>query len=821
MKLKLFNLTIFNLKNLMNLKNLIFCNLIIFNLINLQSGNAQMCWNHAASFAGTSSSYIVVKNSSSLNITGSFTLEAWVNPNNVTSQAGIIKKGSYFYGMSMSSSGRIYVYTNGSTRLISKPSTTLPINQWTHISATHNHYPLNPSSFFALYINGEYDTSVTLNGNFAPVSNTDSLYIGERFIPFSGMMDEVRIWNRYLISSEVSNNFRISLGTNGGRYNGLVMSMTFQAQASSSFTTYDYSNAGNHGSNCGATAVDLSNIPSKTILPNLSVKFGTNNYLAGPDNTAVSPTTAVTLQAWIKPYLNSNSTIIHKGHPSGAVTNYSLNIINTKLAAKINGIVFDSQDTIPLDEWTHVSFAYFLNGVGSVFGYRFCVNGKFVKLGNLTATNIADGADSLYIGGTPGLPDFPGSIDEVRISNYAKSIPDINDSLYMPMESVSYSTAAYNCDGYTWCNTGLYGPFLYFRGGASFNTVDGITPLNKGVDLNFQKGFYMKPSDHRIPQSGNDGVMVDDTINVFLDEIISDVNVYVALDHGETSELTIDLIPPGGGRIYLANFNSTLAPSKYIATIFDDQAATSLSNNTYTSLSPVVRSSGNILNLVNGTSAKGMWTLKIRDFNSSGNVGRLYAWGIQFNNKWILPKVLSCTNLMQGFYNPASNLMIRDTMRCYLRSFPSPYAKIDSSKVYLQTNGSASFVFTSLAVTNFTSYYLQLKHRNSIETWSKNLMVFPSLISQLSYDFTTDSAKAFGNNLIRVDNSPVEFAIYNGDVNQDGVVDATDASAVENDAFNFLTGYVSTDVDGNNFVDATDAALVGNNAFNFVTKITP
>jgi len=73
----------------------------------------------------------------------------------------------------------------------------------------------------------------------------------------------------------------------------------------------------------------------------------------------------------------------------------------------------------------------------------------------------------------------------------------------------------------------------------------------------------------------------------------------------------------------------------------------------------------------------------------------------------------------------------------------------------------------------------------------------------------------------QVDASPLRFAIYSGDVNQDGIVDGTDASLVDNDAFNFVTGYVGTDVNGDDVVEASDAAIVDNNAFNFVGSITP
>jgi hypothetical protein len=58
-------------------------------------------------------------------------------------------------------------------------------------------------------------------------------------------------------------------------------------------------------------------------------------------------------------------------------------------------------------------------------------------------------------------------------------------------------------------------------------------------------------------------------------------------------------------------------------------------------------------------------------------------------------------------------------------------------------------------------------------------------------------------------------------VNQDGTIDASDVSAVDNDANNSLSGYVNTDVTGDNFVDAADVSIVDNNAFSAVSVVRP
>ena len=178
---------------------------------------------------------------------------------------------------------------------------------------------------------------------------------------------------------------------------------------------------------------------------------------------------------------------------------------------------------------------------------------------------------------------------------------------------------------------------------------------------------------------------------------------------------------------------------------------------------------------------------------------------------------LNLTMLIQGFYNSTTNLMVQDTARVYLRNSTAPYAIVDSAKAQLSNAGTGVFTFANAV--NGINYYIQLTHRNSIETWSKSVQTFAG--NSLTYNFTSANTQAYGNNIKQVDASPVRFAIFSGDVNQDGTVDATDLSRVDNDAFNSLSGYVNADVTGDDFVDAQDVSIVDNNAFNSVSEVTP
>ena len=182
-----------------------------------------------------------------------------------------------------------------------------------------------------------------------------------------------------------------------------------------------------------------------------------------------------------------------------------------------------------------------------------------------------------------------------------------------------------------------------------------------------------------------------------------------------------------------------------------------------------------------------------------------------------LPMILNLTLYIQGFYNATSNNMVNDTVRVYLKNNSSPYNTIDSSKGILNSSGTGNLLFPNAV--NGVNYYIQIKHRNSLETWSKTAQTFVS--NSLTYNFTTSNTKAYGNNMINVDASPVGYAVYNGDVNKDGTIDLNDVLQTYNAANVFTSGYVVTDNNGDNIVDLNDILIAYNNSAAFVAVIRP
>ena len=179
-----------------------------------------------------------------------------------------------------------------------------------------------------------------------------------------------------------------------------------------------------------------------------------------------------------------------------------------------------------------------------------------------------------------------------------------------------------------------------------------------------------------------------------------------------------------------------------------------------------------------------------------------------------ISKVLDLKVLIQGRFT-SPDLSLPDTMSVNLRSATFPYNLIESSAFFPDSTGISSIEFFNAQ--NGVSYWIQINHRNSVEAWSSTPVSFSNDL--LTFGFTSSASQAYGGNLIEV--ATGIFAIYSGDVNQDGTVDATDIAMIDNDAANFVAGYVETDLTGDGFVDATDLTIADNNAYNFVGVIRP
>lgn len=187
--------------------------------------------------------------------------------------------------------------------------------------------------------------------------------------------------------------------------------------------------------------------------------------------------------------------------------------------------------------------------------------------------------------------------------------------------------------------------------------------------------------------------------------------------------------------------------------------------------------------------------------------------------------MLNLTMMIQGYFDGVSGMLpvlanqfepttagACDSIDVELRD-EFTYAVAASVRTVLQTNGTASCTFPALS----GNYYIAVKHRNAIQTWSANPVAIGS--TPATYNFTTAASQAYGDNQIEV--ATGLWAFYSGDVVVDENMDLLDINLVEADISGFGSGYLATDINGDGNVDLLDSPSVEANISSFIFSNHP
>ncbi len=192
---------------------------------------------------------------------------------------------------------------------------------------------------------------------------------------------------------------------------------------------------------------------------------------------------------------------------------------------------------------------------------------------------------------------------------------------------------------------------------------------------------------------------------------------------------------------------------------------------------------------------------------------------------------LNLTAFLEGFYigggmmravsDPISHPTICDTVVVELASVIAPYDVMFDSRSTLNTDGTGVFRFPGAPLSG--SFYLVIRHRNSIETWSAAPISLNG--STFSYNFSSSALQAYGSNL---QNMGGVYGIHTGDIsdgnisgNQDGLVDPLDLSSLEMAFAQFLTGYIVFDLNGDGVLESADYSLLENKLNQFISIMRP
>lgn len=210
----------------------------------------------AVNFSGSSAAYARVPQSTSLNIAGPFTISYWVyktsNPSGccdiplAKSSCG----GSPNYEVDGGDGGAGYealkILGDGSSPR--SPSVTLPLSTWTHIAVEYDGF------YLRMFQNGAEILPAVYVGSYT-YSNTDDLYLGNLSCTsynLKGYLDELKIYNRALSSTEITNLYQPGVKIKAPSNMGLVGYWSFNE--GTGMRAGDSSGNGKNGTLSGSTA---------------------------------------------------------------------------------------------------------------------------------------------------------------------------------------------------------------------------------------------------------------------------------------------------------------------------------------------------------------------------------------------------------------------------------------------------------------------------------------------------------------------------------------------------------------------------------------
>ena len=388
---------------------------------------------------------------------------------------------------------------------------------WQYYTLVSSH----TDNYMAIYRNGIREAYGNSHSHFSR-TNTDLWIGGIKDYSLNGFIDEVRIYNRALSPVEVQQLYNWAPGPVG----------YWKMEEGSGASANDSSTNGNTG-----TLGTGNSAPTWTTGKyGKGLSFdGGNDVVSVADATAIEPTSGITAEAWVKFngwYAGAclGNALFSKGH-DGLNGHYQILIADTGGCGAATGnkyagfsIRFSdgtgegvgstaSSNFLSTGVWYHFSGTY--DGITM----KLYKNGVLIDSKNVSKTMTTNN-DLLYFGkmNNSGYPySLNGTIDEVKIYNYARSvkqiIEDMNAGHPAPGSPVGsqvgywkfdegYGTTAYDSSPQknngifsaappVWSNNGMFGIGLSFDGSSNMSISAGTAPsLNSTGDVTLSVWIY-------------------------------------------------------------------------------------------------------------------------------------------------------------------------------------------------------------------------------------------------------------------------------------------------------------------------------------------
>lgn len=372
-----------------------------------------------------SDDYVQIPDSSSLDLSSSFSVAMWVKTSSSANTILLEKSNNnsnYLMHMSASNPGGPIFGITGSDSVDSV--TDINDNNWHHVVGVFD----DPNNLLAIYIDGILDNSVSEGATLS--ANSQSLLIGSRsgIGSFPGSLDDVRIYDRALSADEVERLYQLGATThintaitsNPTLEDGLIAHWTFDGE------DMDNGVEDRAGGNTGT----LTNFTSTTTSPG---KLGQALEFDGSDDYVIfnsfdSTPSQVTYAYWVympdvtqQAFARIIQTGTYAGLPGSGVSH--------EVNANSNGndsIKFchwggcsggtGSVDNLELNAWHHV--VHVADGDDATI----YING----IQHSTFSSTRGTSNAPFIMGAGGGTEFNGKVDDVRIYDRALSSVEVS-----------------------------------------------------------------------------------------------------------------------------------------------------------------------------------------------------------------------------------------------------------------------------------------------------------------------------------------------------------------------------------------------------------
>ena len=402
----------------------------------------------AVSLSGDPSVYVGGGNPASLNLVNTGTISAWVKYTSTTFGCIFANEdlwnGVGGYGMCVdeddSNTGTIGILIDQGGAYEGVNSAPHNDNKWHLVTATFD------GSFIRIYVDGKSDATPVTQVSTSLSTNSYGFKIGRNandqgpsFGAFTGLIDDVRIYNRALSAAEISKLYNTTAGSKiqaslpgpNSVSSGPAGWWTFDGDKTNWNTgvTQDSSGSGNNGQMI-SMSTSTSPVEGRT---GQALSFdGASQHITAPEPSTV--TTSLSLAAWIYWQDSSaNSVVVYNGNMSsngyGFLIGNDIGSSGNYLGVILGGVSWSETGSggthyvLPHNAWTHV--------VATWNGSTWCLyaNGSLYHCDGTSAPGTPSYSPSSqamqFAAQANGTNPFHGYLDDVRIYNRGLSATEI------------------------------------------------------------------------------------------------------------------------------------------------------------------------------------------------------------------------------------------------------------------------------------------------------------------------------------------------------------------------------------------------------------